>query len=242
MKKIKIAHLYYDLMNLYGENGNVRYLVRELEKQGIDSEVHFLSIEDKIDFDKYDFYYIGMGSEENKLIILDNIMQYKDNIKKAIEDKKFFLVTGNAIDVFGKHITTLDNAIIPTLDIFDYEVKEEEFRIVGEQLFEVDLDVKNNKILGFQNRNTIYEVGTYSNLFKVIKGTGNKPDSNIEGIKYNNFYGTYLLGPILVRNPYFTNYLVKDICNILDIKYKDKSEGMAYNAYHEYIKNFHGEQ
>ena len=77
MKKFKIAHLYYDLMNLYGENGNVRYLVKQLERQGIDAEVHFLSMEEKIDFKKYDFYYIGMGSEENKMIVLDNIMKYK---------------------------------------------------------------------------------------------------------------------------------------------------------------------
>ena len=51
-----------------------------------------------------------------------------------------------------------------------------------------------------------------------------------------------LLGPILVRNPYFTDYLVKDICNSLDVKYKANTNGMAYKAYDEYIKNFHGEQ
>ena len=53
MKKFKIAHLYYDLMNLYGENGNIRYLVKCLEEQGIEVEVHFLSMEEKIDFKKY---------------------------------------------------------------------------------------------------------------------------------------------------------------------------------------------
>ena len=95
MKKFKIAHLYYDLMNLYGENGNIRYLVKCLEEQGIEVEVHFLSMEDKIDFTKYDFYYIGMGSEENKMIILDNIMKYKDDIKELkthAEITKFFIV------------------------------------------------------------------------------------------------------------------------------------------------------
>ena len=242
MKKFKIAHLYYDLMNLYGENGNVRYLVRCLEEQGINAEVHFLSMEDNIDFNKYDFYYIGMGSEENKMIVLDNIMKYKDDIKSSIDNNKYFLVTGNAIDLFGKRITGLDNKISPTLDILDYEIKEEDFRIVGEQYYEVNLDIDNNKILGFQNRNSVLNSSDTNSLFKVIKGTGNKPDIDIEGIKYNNFYGTYLLGPILVRNPYFTDYLVKDICKLLDAKYKKNTQGMAYKAYHEYIKNFHGEQ
>ena len=223
MKKFKIAHLYYDLMNLYGENGNVRYLVKQLEEQEIDAEVHFLSMEDKIDFKKYDFYYIGMGSEDNKMIVVDNIMKYKE-------------------DLFGEHIITLNNEKIPTLDVFDYEIKEEDFRIVGEQYYEVNLDIKNNKILGFQNRNTILELDDREYLFKVIKGTGHKPNRDIEGIKYNKFFGTYLLGPILVRNPYLTDYLVKDICDSLDIKFKDNTSGMAYKAYHEYIKNFHREQ
>ena len=223
MKKFKIAHLYYDLMNLYGENGNVRYLVKQLERQGIDAEVHFLSMDEKIDFKKYDFYYIGMGSEENKMIVLDNIMKYKEEIIEAVNNNKYFLVTGNAIDLFGEHIITLDNKTIPTLDVFDYEIKE-------------------NKILGFQNRNTVLEIDDTEHLFNVIKGTGNKPNSEIEGIKHNKFYGTYLLGPILVRNPYLTDYLVKDICDTLDVKFKADTDGMAYKAYHEYIKNFHGEQ
>lgn len=242
MKKIKIAHLYYDLMNLYGENGNVRYLVRCLEDQGIATEVHFLSMDDKIDFKKYDFYYIGMGSEDNKMIVLDNIMQYKDDIKEAVENSKYFLVTGNAIDLFGEHIITLDNDIIPTLDLFDYKIKEEDFRIVGEQYYNINLDLDKKKILGFQNRNTVLELDNTENLFNVLKGTGCKPDSNVEGVKYNNFYGTYVLGPILVRNPYFTDYIVKDICKSLNVKYKKNTKGMAYRAYDEYIKNFHGEQ
>lgn len=242
MKKIKIAHLYYDLMNLYGENGNVRYLARALEKQGIDSEVHFLSIDDKIDFNKYDFYYIGMGSEDNKMIVLEDIMKYKDNIKKAIDNEKYFLVTGNAIDLFGKEIVSLDNVAVPTLDIFDYTAKEEDFRIVGEQLYEVKLDLKDNKILGFQNRNTILNVGNCNSLFNVIKGTGYKPDEQLEGIHKKNFFGTYLLGPILVRNPYFTDYIVKKICDDLGLKFKIDTKDMAYKAYNEYIKNFHGEQ
>ena len=68
MKTFKIAHLYYDLMNLYGENGNIRYFSKKLEEQGIKTEVYFLSIDDDIDYNDYDFFYIGTGSENNKKI------------------------------------------------------------------------------------------------------------------------------------------------------------------------------
>ena len=86
--KIKIAHLYYDLMNLYGENGNVRFLKRQLEEQDITTEVHFLSIEDDIKFDKYDVFYIGTGSESNQRLVLNHLMKYKKEIQAAIADER----------------------------------------------------------------------------------------------------------------------------------------------------------
>ena len=236
MKKIKIAHLYYDLMNLYGENGNIRFLKKKLEDQGLDVDVHFLSLEDKIDFKQYDFYYIGTGSEENKELVLNNILKYQEEIKDAINDKKYFLVTGNALDLFGKKIYKKDGTNLDAIGMYGYASTEEEFRIVGEQYYKCELIDHN--IIGFQNRDyTMSDNG--DNLFKVIKGTGYNPNINFEGIHDNNFYGTYLLGPILVRNPYFTDYIIKEICTTFDIEYKepDKSD-MAYKAYHEYINNF----
>lgn len=240
MKKIKIAHLYYDLMNLYGENGNVRYLKKKLEEQDFEVSVHFLTVSEDIDFTRYDIYYIGMGSDDNKLIVLEDIIKYKKDIKEAIENGKYFLVTGNAIELFGEGIINLNNELKVTLETFKYQVKEEDFRIVGEQFYETDL-IK-NKIIGFQNRSSVMINVKEDSLFKVLKGTGYKPDEMIEGIHYNNFYGTYLLGPILVRNPYFCNMIIKDICKDNDVKYKVIKDDMAYKAYDEYLKNFHENQ
>ena len=236
MKKFKIAHLYYDLMNLYGENGNIRFLKKKLEQQDIEPEIHFLSIEDKIDFDKYDFYYIGMGSLENQEIVLNNLIKYKDKVIEAINKNKFFLITGNAIDLFGQSLTKGDK-VLKCLSAFTYEAVEEEFRTVGPQYYECSLIDK--KIIGFQNRNSVLNNASES-LFQVIDGTGYNPKEKNEGIHYNNFYGTYLIGPLLVRNPYFTDYLVKEICKYLAITYKkaDLSEP-AYKAYQEYINNFY---
>jgi len=52
MNKIRIAHLYYDLMNLYGESGNIMALVKGFDNQDMDTEVIKLSINDRIDFTK----------------------------------------------------------------------------------------------------------------------------------------------------------------------------------------------
>lgn len=232
MKEIKIAHLYYDLMNLYGENGNTRVLVKAFEDQGVKASVYFLSLEDKIEFDKYDIFYIGTGSEENQLLVNANLLKYKDNIKKCIDNNKYFIVTGNALELFGKHIELLDGNKLNTLGIFDYYCKETDFRIIGEQVYTTTLFDK--KVIGFQNRSTTM-FNCNSNLFNVITGTGYVPKNNYEGIKYNNFIGTYLLGPLLVRNPYLLKFIVKDI---LKDEYKDIDDEYMLIAYNEYIKNF----
>lgn len=240
MKKIKIAHLYYDLMNLYGENGNVRFLKRKLEEQGIQVEIYFLSLEDEIDYNKYDFYYIGMGSDENKNLVLEDMKKDRDKIVSAIENEKFFLVTGNSLELFGKNIINLDGASSKGIGAFNYDINLEEFRIVGEQYYKCDF-IEHN-IIGFQNRSSIMN-DKGDNLFKVIKGTGYNPNVEFEGILEKNFYGTYLLGPILVRNPYFTDYLVKKICESKKFEYKKPDfNDASYKAYQEYLKNFYESQ
>ena len=44
MKTIRIAHLYYDLMNLYGESGNILALKKGINEQDQRCEINYLLI------------------------------------------------------------------------------------------------------------------------------------------------------------------------------------------------------
>lgn len=223
MKTIKIAHLYYDLMNYYGEQGNVLALKTAIEYAGLKVNVKTLSIDDEIDFEKYDIFYMGMGTKRNQEIVRKNILKYKDKIENVI-DKKMFIMTGNSYELFGKKIDDKK-----CLGIFNFNSKTTD-RIVGEQVFKSDI-IKET-IIGFQNRFSSNDIKD-DYLFEVIKGTGNDSESKVEGIHKNNFFGTYLLGPILIRNPYFKDALLKYIG--ID---KVNTKLVDYKAYHEYLKNF----
>lgn len=235
METIKIAHLYYDLMNLYGENGNVRVLVKHLEEQNVKVILHNLSLEDEIDFNKYDIFYLGCGNKDNFALVLENIKSYQKEIKKAIKEGKFFLVTGTGLDLFGKSFTNNAGVKTKALNIFDYESKEIENRLVGEQ--ELAFNGLPETVIGFQNRNTILDNLGEVHLFEVIKGFGYQDGSHFEGIRHNNFYGTYLLGPILARNPYFTEYLVSKIMARKNLEYHPYTNEYEVKAYTEYLKN-----
>lgn len=223
MKTIKIAHLYYDLMNYYGEQGNVLALKTAIEYAGFKVNIKTLSVDDEIDFEKYDIFYMGMGTKRNQEIVRKDILKYKDKIENVI-DKKMFIMTGNSYELFGKKIDDKK-----CLGIFNFESKTTD-RIVGEQIFKSDI-IKET-IIGFQNRFSSNNIKD-DYLFEVIKGTGNDSESKVEGIHKNNFFGTYLLGPILIRNPYFKDALLKYIG--ID---KVNTKLVDYKAYHEYLKNF----
>lgn len=200
---MKIAYLYYDFLNLYGESGNIKIISNILKYNKIKHEILYLSLDDELEFDKYDLVYIGSGTEDNLLIALKHLSKYKEDIKKYIEDNKFMLVTGNSVDMFGKKIEDTKG-----LNIFDYEVTK------GIRKME---EVYHNKILGFINNNSY-----------------NSEYSDADIIRYSNFYGTYILGPILVRNPELVKQFLNDLTN-KKLKYDLKLETKAYN---EFIKNF----
>lgn len=221
---IKLLHLYYDIMNMYGESGNMTCLVRALENQGVKIHVDFKSLEDKIDFNKYDLIYLGTCLDESYPLILEDLKKYKDKLTKYINDNKFIIATGNALDLFGD------------LEILKFKTKKIDFRIIGEQIYNCNL--VNKKVIGFQNRDTVITSSEENSLFEVLKGTGYEPNILLEGICKNNFYGTYLLGPFLIRNPYFLEYIVKELMKQKNYKYQKLKENVAYTAYYEYLKNF----
>lgn len=219
--EITIGHLYYDLMNLYGESGNIKVLTYQLEKQNIKVNVKKLSIKDEINFDELDLIYIGSGTLNNQKLVLNDILKYKNDIYKYYNNNKFFLITGNAIELFGKYIIDINNKKYNCLGLFDYYTKENKKRIVNE-VYKQSKFVKDN-ILGFNNH--------YGSIYD--------SEDNIlddKGIFNNNFYGTYTLG-LLPRNPLFTKYFIKKI--ILEknkkFKFKDFNFKLDKKAYLNFI-------
>lgn len=234
MEKIKIAHLYYDLMNLYGEIGNIMALEKGFNDQDMFTEVTNLTIGDKIDFNKYDIYYMGCGSEENQLLVINDILKYKDKINNAINSGKHFIFTGNSYEILGKYIEKINGEKINTLEIFDFYSKEVDKRIIGEEIVECDL--YKETVIGFQNRQCVLN-NKINHLFSVIEGFSDNYKSHYEGIHFKNLYATYNLGPLLIRNPLFKDHIIKEVLEKKDILYQSIST-IDEKAYNEYIKNF----
>ncbi len=222
---MKILHLYYDLMNLYGEYANVAALKRMLDMNKVSCKVDTLSVGDKIQFLDYDLIYVGSGTESNQKLILEHLKKSKEALKAYVDAGRFLVMTGNSFEILGKEITDAKGKKYAGLGFFEFTVTEQErtrdtadavFRLWDERKNTADDAVSNEengagKLVGFINKcSTIQGIDTP--LFHVEMGLGNEKAGQTEGIRYKNFYGTHLTGPMLIKNPYFLMKLAGDLC------------------------------
>lgn len=211
---IKLLHMYHDIMNLYGEYGNIKILEKHIKDQGYDVVVDEKTAGDYINLRDYDFVYIGSGTERNQDVVLEDLIRFKDELKGLIEEDNIFLCTGNSYEMFGKSIDDKEG-----LNIFDFEVSRTGDRITSDVIY-ASIYLK-NKIVGFINKMGVI-THNLNPFFNVEFGVGENEQNNNEGVKYKNFYGTYVIGPILVRNPELLEMLVKKICEKRDNEFKYK--------------------
>lgn len=225
---IKILHLYYDLLNLYGEQGNILALKEAFRRQNVKVVVDHLSISDKINLFDYDIIYMGCGSNDNLIVANDDIKRLKNDFNKCIDNGKWVIATGNSYLLFGKSIDDIE-----CMGIFDYYAISKD-KNVCESLMEFD-ELKD--IIGFQNRRYIVNINS-NHLFRVKQGLADNYKSSFEGYHYNNFIGTYLVGPLLIRNPHFTNLIVKDVLERNNLVFHDDRIELLDDAYKIYMDNF----
>lgn len=229
--EIKLLHLYYDIMNLYGEYGNIKILQKHLEDQGANVIVDKKTINEEINFEEYDFIYIGSGTEKNQEVILEDIKRnHKENFIKAIENNKVMLLTGNSYEILGKDIAGQE-----ALGILNFETERTEKRITADII--AKSKILKNKVVGFVNNMSSIK-NNDNPLFEIEFGEGESATSKFEGVTYKNVIGTHLIGPLLIRNPEILKMLVDKICRQKDenFEYKEIEYAEEEKAYELVLK------
>lgn len=221
MKELKILYLYPDILELYGDFGNIQVLRYRLEQRGFKAIIEPYSIGDTPpDFKNYDLVFAGGGADQEQGILAQDLIQYKDSIKEAIDKGVFFLLICGAYQLFGKYYKDVEGNRIAGLEIFDYyteAINDRKKRCIGNIVIEAELNHKKAKIIGFENHGgqTFDITAPFGN---VLFGNGNKFGDTQEGFFMDNVIATYLHGPLLSKNPELADYIIQ-YC--LTRKYKE---------------------
>lgn len=226
-----IEILFGEVCSLYGDSQNTEYLKATLP----DADFVFTSLTDEPYFvnNTPDIIYIGAMSESTQRRVIKKLTPYKARIEELIDNNTVILATGNAPEIFTKHIKYItEETEIDGLGIFNLTVDTDLFRRYNGKV----LGTTNGlEITGFRSQFS-FTYGDNSDCYflEVVRGDGINRESKLEGIRKNNFIGTSLLGPILPLNPLFTEYLISLTGNNAQAAFKDA----AMAAYNQRVKEF----
>lgn len=197
---LRLAHLYGDLLNTYGDVGNITALKYYAQQMDTEIDVQVISIENDFDPDQFDLAFFGGGQDYEQMIVSQDIQTKKTAIEKFIDDEKPMLAICGGYQLLGHYYIGADGEKIQGIGALDhYTLSQDNHRFIG------DIEIKNELTgeiyHGFENHNGRTFIGESERpLGKVVSGNGNNGEDQTEGAIYKQTYCTYFHGPILTRN------------------------------------------
>lgn len=196
MKTVEI--LYPEICDLFGDTGNARFLkacTDDYVETALNDVPAFVNEDVKL-------IYFGPMTENNQIRAMERLEPYKERICELIDSGTIFIATGNSYEIFGKSITDSNGASTPCMNILDFTVSRD---LMHRESGLIMGNWKDLEIVGFKASFTsVYPGEGVETFVDVTKGMTMNPESKCEGIVKNNFFGTALLGPMLILNPLFT--------------------------------------
>ena len=203
VKPLTIVHLFPELLNLYGDGGNVIALTRRLQWRGLPVEVREIAM----DFSQADIVFIGGGADREQMIVKDAMVARKSELSAYVADGGVLLAVCGGYQFLG-HSYAMDDVVVEGLGVIDMETVRGEGRLIGNAV--IQSDICDAPIVGFENHGGRTTLGPDAKpLGRVLGKTfGNNGEDGFEGVHQGNLIGTYLHGPLLPKNPQVADYLI----------------------------------
>jgi CobQ-like glutamine amidotransferase family enzyme len=205
---VKIYHLYPDLLDLYGDRGNVMALVKRCEWRNLPVQVKEIRIGDIVDFSGADIVFMGGGSDREQNLLAEDLGQRLENLRQAIEGGLVMLAICGGYQLLGSYYLAADGAKVTGLGLLDFYTEAGPDRLIGNVGVEIELNGKKVLCSGFENHSGRTFLGRVQPLGRVLAGHGNNGQDGLEGARYRNVFCSYLHGPLLPKNPALADYLL----------------------------------
>lgn len=231
--KLTIGHLYPDLLNLYGDRGNIQCLMKRCLWRGIEAETIAFELDDNIDFSNLDIVLLGGGSDREQMLVCEKLKEIQKDFKEYVEQGGVVIAICGGYQLLGNYYKT-DMGTIEGLSLVDMYTEQGEDRLIDNIVLQSELF--DMPIVGFENHGGRTFIGENKPLGKVLYGSGNDGKSGYEGVVYKNVIGTYLHGPLLPKNPQLADELIlralrKKYGENITLSALDDSQEKAANDY-----------
>ena len=208
--ELKSCHLYPDVLNLYGDGGNIICMKKRLQWRGIDVSVDERPIGSDPRLSGYDLIFIGGGQDFEQEVLLEDLHRGRvEELRSAVEDGVVLLTICGGYQMLGAYYETYDGKRCDFTGLLDLYTVGGEKRMIGNYKFLCSEESGGSTVVGFENHSGRTFLGPgLAPLGKVLAGFGNNGEDGTEGARYMNVFGTYSHGPLLPKNPAFCDFLL----------------------------------
>lgn len=204
--KLTIGHLYPDLLNLYGDSGNIQCLKQRLQWRGIQAEVIPCRAGSRVDFDKLDLLLLGGGPDREQELACRQLREIRRDFAAYVRENGTVLAVCGGYQLLGQYYRT-GTKTLEGLGILNIYTEWEPKRLVSNIILKSPLCPE--PVAGFENHGGRTNIGDHTPFGKVLYGFGNTEQSGYEGVLYKNVIATYLHGPLLPKNPAICDCLLE---------------------------------
>lgn len=234
MAKFRIAHLYPDLMNLYGDRGNLICLQRRLQWYGHECSIEPISLKSDLNYQRADMIFMGGGSDREQGLVYQDLLRQKERLWTEIDRGLPALCICGAYQLLGQYYESFDGQRLKGLGFFKLYTRGEKDRLIGNVVIAASLEDEIKTIVGFENHGgrTYLEDEAVQPFGSVLAGFGNNGGDGSEGMRFRNLIGTYLHGPLLPKNPAVADFFIHAMARRkgveLSITLNDRLEDFAH--------------
>jgi hypothetical protein len=206
--RIRVGHLYPDYLNIYADRGNIAVLAGRARARGHELEVAAIGMRDEVP-DGVDLFYVGGGQDREQELVAHDLVAKADALTDAVAGGAALLAVCGGYQLLGRSYVDVAGSELPGIGLLPLQTVAGKRRMIGDVL--LDCAWAGRPLAGFENHagRTILDQGAEP-LGRVLAGFGNDGASGFEGCRAGRVYGTYLHGPLLPRNPWFADRLLKD--------------------------------
>lgn len=221
---LNICHLYPDLMDTYGDKGNILAIIYRCQKRGINVKIEGISINQNLKPNIYDLFFFGGGQDQAQTIVEDDLQKKSEILKRAIENNAVLLSICGGYQLLQNYFLTKEGTKIKGIGLFDAYTEGADTRFMNNLLIDLNPNLNQeiksiypttnlsnyqSNLIGFENHSGKTYLGkNLEPLGKVIIGNGNNGKDKTEGAVYKNAFGCYLHGSLLPKNPHFADHLI----------------------------------
>jgi CobQ-like glutamine amidotransferase family enzyme len=207
---LRIAHLYPSLLNVAGDGGNLMALQRRAEWRGIPVEVEAVEKGETPDFRDFDIVLFHGGQDVEMAVVAADFSRKAPSLREAVGEGVVVFAVCAGLQLLGHRYVSSAGEEMVGAGILDLETRGGPQRFMQHAACEVEINGVKEVVVGFENHSGLTELGSGCQPFgTVLAGAGNNGRDGFEGARSGNVFATYLHGPVLPKNPWLTDQVLK---------------------------------